>query len=45
MSFLDYLLIKAALFIGAAFVWGIFCGLTGRSLSGARRGNRPAEDR
>lgn len=32
MEFTDYLLWKAGILIAAAFVWGIYCGVTNRPL-------------
>ena len=34
MEFTDYMLWKAGAMVLAAFVWGVYCGLTGRELSG-----------
>jgi hypothetical protein len=34
MEFTDYMLWKAGALVLAAFVWGIFCELTGRPLGG-----------
>lgn len=34
MEFSDYLLWKAGLMVLAAFVWGVYCGFTGRPMSG-----------
>ncbi len=36
MSILDYMWAKLVLFGIAAAAWGLFCGLTGRELSGRR---------
>jgi hypothetical protein len=34
MEFTEFMLWKAGALVLAAFVWGIFCELTGRSLGG-----------
>lgn len=34
MDYIDYKLLKFGLLVLAALVWGIFCGLTGRHLTG-----------
>lgn len=36
MEFTDFMLWKAGIFVGAAFVWGLFCGITGRPLGRER---------
>ena len=36
MDLTDYMLWKLAVLTVLAFVWGMFCGLTGRSLSGEK---------
>lgn len=41
MSYTEYLLIKATLVVAAAFAWGLFCGLTGRSMQSGQRDTRP----
>jgi hypothetical protein len=37
VDYLDYVIGRAGLLCLAAFVWGIFCGLTDRELSGEPR--------
>lgn len=37
MDFLDYKLGKLALFVVLAGAWGLYCGLTGRDLTGRRK--------
>jgi hypothetical protein len=32
MEFTDFILWKAGAIVAAAFVWGLFCGITGRPL-------------
>jgi hypothetical protein len=32
MEFTDFLIIKFIVIVAAAFVWGIYCGVTGRPL-------------
>jgi hypothetical protein len=32
MDYIEFKLWKAGLFVLAAFIWGIWCGITGRSL-------------
>ena len=32
MEFSDYLIWKAVIIVIAAFIWGLYCGLTGRSM-------------
>lgn len=43
MDFLDYMWAKLAFFVIAAFVWGIYCGVTGRPLGGAPRDSQAGE--
>lgn len=43
MDYLDYMLAKAAVMIALAFVWGVFCGFTGRNLRGQRQGRSGAD--
>lgn len=43
MDYLDYMLAKAAVMIVLAFVWGVFCGFTGRNLRGQRQGQSEAD--
>ena len=43
MEFTTFLLWKAGLLVLAAFIWGIFCGITNRPLGRARRDNLPAQ--
>lgn len=42
MGFVEFMLAKAAVVVVLAFAWGVYCGLTGRSLGRAPRG-RPLE--
>lgn len=39
MDYTDWLLLKAGALALAAFVWGVYCGATGRPLSGRRLPN------
>ena len=40
MDYVDYLWLKFWLVVGAAFVWGLYCGLIGRPLGQGQRDNR-----
>lgn len=44
MEFSDYLLWKAGAIVAAAFVWGLYCGLTGRPLGRAQSDSQVAQD-
>ncbi len=44
MEFTDYMLWKALAIVAAAFVWGLYCGLTGRPLGRERPDNQAAQD-
>lgn len=37
MDYLDWMLLKAGLFLIAAFVWGFWCGKNGLELNGQPR--------
>lgn len=37
MEYIDYVWLKAGLLCLAALVWGFYCEITGRDLSGERR--------
>ena len=43
MEYLDYMLWKLAGMALLAFVWGVFCGITGRNLRGERHAAGSAE--
>lgn len=45
MDYTEYLIAKAGLIVLAAFAWGLFCGLTGRSMRPGRRDKHPAKER
>jgi hypothetical protein len=50
MEISDYMLWKALGLCVLVFVWGVYCGATGRSLSGRKEGpgprdQQPPEDR
>ena len=36
MEYIDYVIWKALAMVVLAFFWGVFCGITGRSLKGER---------
>lgn len=36
-DYLSFMLWKAGLLVLAAFLWGLFCGLSGRSMRSGRR--------
>lgn len=38
VDYIDYKIMKFGALVLIALVWGIFCGFTGRSLTGARLG-------
>lgn len=44
MDYLEFKLWKLGLMALVAFAWGVYCGATGRSLSGERHDNHPAKD-
>lgn len=44
MSIPTFLVVKFAVVVAAAAVWGLFCGLTGRDLSGRRVDRRTQAD-
>jgi hypothetical protein len=44
-SMTTYMLIKAGLVVFAAFCWGIYCGLNGRSLGGGRHDSQQDQTR
>lgn len=37
MSYIEFKLMKAAALVFLAFVWGVFCGMTGRGLNGRKK--------
>lgn len=43
-DFTSYLWIKFFVILGAAFVWGMFCELTGRQLSGEPNETAPTQE-
>jgi len=43
MDYIEFKFWKLGALILAAFVWGIFCGVTGRPLTGRRRGQEPGQ--
>lgn len=45
MDYTDYLIVKFIVLVVGAFVWGIYCGVTGRPLGpGPRDSQDRAED-
>ena len=44
MTFTDYMFLKLALFTIAAFVWGLYCGLTGRDMATGQPPGRAPPD-
>lgn len=44
MEFTDFMLWKAGAIVAAAFVWGLFCGITGRPLGRERRDSQTEQD-
>jgi hypothetical protein len=44
MDYIEFKLWKAGLLIFAAFVWGLYCGITGRPLGPVQRDNQIAPD-
>jgi hypothetical protein len=44
MDYIEFVLWKAGALVLAAFVWGLYCGLTGQPLTPGRRGSRTAQD-
>lgn len=45
MDFVDYLWLKFGVLVALAFVWGLYCGFTGRPLGEERRDNQTEADR
>jgi hypothetical protein len=43
VDYIDFVLIKAGALVFLAFVWGLFCGFTGRQLSGEPLDKGPAK--
>ena len=43
MDYLDFRLWKLGVLLALVAVWGLYCGFTGRSLSGERHEEPPAE--
>ena len=41
-DYLTYMLVKVAVITVAAFFWGIYCGRTGRDLSGRKEQQGPS---
>lgn len=41
MSYIEFVLWKSLAFVMLAFLWGLFCGLTGRNLRGQRPDDLP----
>lgn len=44
MEFSDYMLWKALALVALAFLWGIYCGWTGRELNGQKPQQAPREE-
>lgn len=42
MSYIEYMLWKAGILMVLAFLWGLFCGLTGRSMQTGQPYNQVA---
>lgn len=45
MDYIDYVLLKSGIFLLVVFVWGIYCGATGRPLQPGPRDKQAGEAR